>query len=538
MHDRQKTIFLAEKNAQAWCWAVIAAVLLLVAPAALIAQSVDVPADYWGYRFLERAETNGWFSSLAMRTQPISRRDFAAILAQIQQHHARHHSLSTSDERLLNQLLIDFHDEQPQTGKESGRERHFLRVEEENGQLYLDLLAKQSLIINRGGQYDPDQLLSETMIGGILRGHLGNALGVYADARNALTRGNVEVQDEDENFDTSQGSPVVVSGPNIFQDRAVAYLIWEKPWLRIKAGQDALRWGPGQHGHLAVSSNMPPATQIALSTRFKRFQFNSVHAFLQSSLGAKYLAGHRVDFCLSNNLYIGAAETVIYGNRDIELAYLNPLMLYHIAEHHLGDHDNNSLSIDFTLFARPGVRLYGEWFIDDMTSTEPLLRFYGNKFAFLLGGMLSAPLGVQNLDLTCEYARIEPFVYSHYDSINIYTHYDKIIGHWLGPNADSWYVCAGYQVGRDFRLEAFLERQRKGPGQADTVSQPESGTRKHFLHGTVENKQIAGFKATEQVRRDIFLALGYSAVWTDNAQRQAGWNTTDHLVRFELMLNY
>jgi len=538
MHDRQKTFFLADKNAQTWCWAVIAAVLLLVAPAALIAQSVDVPADYWGYRFLERAETNGWFSSLAMRTQPISRRDFAAILAQIQQHHARHHSLSTSDERLLNQLLIDFHDEQPQTGKESGRERHFLRVEEENGQLYLDLLAKQSLIINRGGQYDPDQLLSETMIGGILRGHLGNALGVYADARNALTRGNVEVQDEDENFDTSQGSPVVVSGPNIFQDRAVAYLIWEKPWLRIKAGQDALRWGPGQHGHLAVSSNMPPATQIALSTRFKRFQFNSVHAFLQSSLGAKYLAGHRVDFCLSNNLYIGAAETVIYGNRDIELAYLNPLMLYHIAEHHLGDHDNNSLSIDFTLFARPGVRLYGEWFIDDMTSTEPLLRFYGNKFAFLLGGMLSAPLGVQNLDLTCEYARIEPFVYSHYDSINIYTHYDKIIGHWLGPNADSWYVCAGYQVGRDFRLEAFLERQRKGPGQADTVSQPESGTRKHFLHGTVENKQIAGFKATEQVRRDIFLALGYSAVWTDNAQRQAGWNTTDHLVRFELMLNY
>ncbi len=63
------------------------------------------------------------------------------------------------------------------------------------------------------------------MIGGILRGHLGNALGVYADARNALTRGNVEVQDEDENFDASQGSPVVVSGPTLFQDRAVAYLI-------------------------------------------------------------------------------------------------------------------------------------------------------------------------------------------------------------------------------------------------------------------------------------------------------------------------
>ncbi|MBN1542745.1 hypothetical protein JW992_11420 [candidate division KSB1 bacterium] len=517
---------------------ILALIVLISFADQSFSRSVDVPLDYWGYRFLERAETSGWFSHLAMRNRPISRRNFADILEQIRQRDEQYPCLSKADRGLLAQLRIDFGDELPANSRHTLSERHLFIVEEENGQVYFDLKAGQSIIINRGDRYNPNELLSESLLGGIIRGQLGNTIGFYADVRNSVTRGLPDVQDEDENFDISKGSPVVISGSNVYQDRAVAYFIWEKSWLRIKTGSDELRWGPGQHGNLSISDNMPPAPQIALSTQFSRFRFSSVHAFLHNTLAAKYIAGHRLDLRLGQKFYLGAAETIVYGRRDVEPTYLNPLMLYHVAEHHLGDRDNNSLSIDFTWFPRRGWKLYGEWFIDDMTSTQPLFKYFGNKFAFLLGGMVTAPIGIQDLSLFLEYARIEPYVYSHHDSINIYTHYDKIIGHWLGPNSDTWYLAAGYQLGKDLYLQGSLERLRKGSGKANTRSQPENGTGKKFLDEIAEKQSLFGLQAREQIRRDLFISIGYTFVQTQNANLQAGRRSRDHLIRFELSLNY
>ena len=131
-------------------------------------------------------------------------------------------------------------------------------------------------------------------------------------------------------------------------------------------------------------------------------------------------------------LYLGATETVIYGGRNLEPAYLNPLMLYHIAEHHLGDRDNNNLAFDLAFTRIPNVTLYGEWFIDDMTSTKLWSNYFGNKFAWVFGGLWADPLKLKNVDLRVEYTRISPYVYTHWDSLNIYTHYDKLSAIRLG----------------------------------------------------------------------------------------------------------
>ena len=71
------------------------------------------------------------------------------------------------------------------------------KIEEKVGLVYGDLVGAQSIISNRGQQYDPDQLLSETTLGGQLRGHLGHKIGFFAEARNSMTRGE---EREDESF--------------------------------------------------------------------------------------------------------------------------------------------------------------------------------------------------------------------------------------------------------------------------------------------------------------------------------------------------
>jgi len=212
--------------------------------------------------------------------------------------------------------------------------------------------------------------------------------------------------------------------------------------------------------------------------------------FWRSGLGSKYLAGHRLDYLIKPGLHVGATETVIYGKRDLEFAYLNPIMPIHIAQHHLGDKDNKTMSLDLTCTLWTGGKLYAEYFIDDMTSSASLTKFYGNKFSFLLGSHLVAPCRIANTDLRLEYSRVEPYVYTHYDSINIYSSYDQLIGHWLGPNADSFFLQAGWQPLRDFRLELSLERQRKGEGRCrhplpagsgrkEKISQRRCGKEKH-----------------------------------------------------------
>jgi len=506
------------------------------------AQSVHVPLDYWGYGFLERMEAKGLFHSLALLDRPLNRNQVAQLIGEIEDKAAvKPSSLSATDLRLLEQLKGDFADELSSQGGRSlpaRRELHAARWSEGPNQACIDLYSRLSIVSNRGRSYDSPELLAEGTLGAILRGQLGATLGFYADARNALTRGEKTAGDRDENFDVSKGSPVVISGPNLFRDRALAYFVWEKPWLRIQAGRDEIDWGPGSHSGLALTRNMPPADMIRLASRFRKFAFSSAHIWLRTPLGAKYLAAHRLDFLLLSGLQIGAGETVVYGKRDIEMSYLNPLMLYHVAEHHLGDRDNNTLFLNLSCTLLRGTRFYAEYFIDDMTSTESLTRYFGNKFAFMTGVLWSDPLGARNLDLRFEYSRVEPFVYAHHDSLNIYTHYDKTIGHWLGPNSDSAWLLAARQFGRDLRLEASLERIRKGEGAADTRARPAQGTVKQFLGGVVEKRYLAGLRLQEQVRRDLFVSVAYTYAHIRNAGRVEGLSGDDHLARFEIAYNY
>jgi hypothetical protein len=500
-------------------------------------QSVNVPLNYWGYEFLDRLEAKGGFSSFDLRARPVPRQTITDIIAEIDRKAQKSPKLlAPAEQALFDQLKGDFIEElQNREGVKfpAKEENHLVTWGNSARRPYVDLYGRQTIRSSRGQQFGSWQLRSETVAGGILRGQVQGKIGFYLDARNRTVRDK-----NDPARLTSSGLFLFLPSEQTFHKQAIGYLVYEKPWLRLELGRDETSWGPGYRGALAISQNLPPSDMVRLGVRFSRFRFTSMHALLKSAVGAKYLAAHRLDVMLLPGLYLGASESVVYGKRDIELSYINPLMPYHIAEHHLGDLDNNALSFDLTSTVITGVKLYGEFFIDDMTSTKSLTKYFGNKFAFLLGGLWAEPFHVDNLDMRFEYTRIEPYVYSHHDSINVYTSDDKIIGHWLGPNSDAAYLQAGYQLGRDVRIELSLERLRKGVGAADTHSRPESGTVKHFLSGTVEQQKRIGLVINDQIRRDVFCQLSYVYQDIQNLALFAGRFSHDQLVAFELYFNY
>ena len=504
-----------------------------------ITQSVNLPLEHWSYQFLDRLETKGLFKEMSERSLPMSRMDIARILSQVEATDKKGVIKLTNSERdRFEQLKGEFHEELEKLAiqfDQRYRERHLFTWSEQENSIHADFDFGFNLDVRRGDQYSATERTSHTTLGGILRGNFKKSLGFHIFVRNTIHRG-VEITQR--NFNPSRGTPISYAGKNVYTDEAIAYFIWKLPWFQLEVGRDKAKWGPGYRGSLMLSAQNPLFDMTKLKTRFKRFQFESIHGHLNSSNGKKFLAAHRLEIRVAPWLYVAGSEGVIYGNRDVEFQYLNPIMPYHVAEHHLGDQDNNTIGFDFTVFPLKKLKCYFELFIDDYTLSESVFRYYGNKFAFLTGGYWVEPFGLKNVDLHAEYARVEPFVYTHHDSINVYQNYDQSIGHWLGPNADDWFIEANYSPNRDLILTWSLEQVRKGEGDIAQGWNESFGEKKQFLNGTIEKRSIYGFKVTDQILRDVFLSLKAYWIQTTNLDRIADKNVLDKRVNFELLLNY
>ena len=414
-------------------------------------------------------------------------------------------------------------------------ERHLITWSEDEHKIKVDFDFAQTFDVKHGDQHNETERTSRTVMGGIIRGRLGQHFNFYIHAQNTLHKGTDITE---ESFSPQCGAPITISGKNVYSDDAWAYLTYTRHWFQFEFGRDNIKWGPGRRGSLMISAENPLFEMIKLKFKFNRFKFTSFHGWLHSGNSNKYLAGHRLELKVFPWLYISGSETIIYGNRNIEMSYLNPIMPYHVAEHHLGDKDNNAMAFDMTIFPFRNNKFYFELFLDDFTTAENPFTYYGNKWAFLIGQRWVTPFGLKNADIQWEYTRIEPYVYTHKDSANTYQNYDKSIGHWLGPNSDDLFIEMGYILNRDLSIALSTERIRRGDGDINIPHTSDDPKEKKFLSGTVETKWSFGFSVTDQLFRDIFLSLNYYYIKTDNLDRKEGVQSDDSRASLQLIVNW
>ncbi len=512
----------------------VLSIIFTIFPRCLHGQTVQVPLKHWIYDFIERMEIRGISRQITTQSYPLTRSEIAMILAEID---SKADILSSVELAQFEQLKGEFGEELATSGIRSNprwKERHLMTWHEDESHAKVDFDFGQKFDVRRGDQYRETERISQTTMGGIIRGALGKYLNFYIHAQNRLDRGTDITE---ERFDPQYGTPRTISGKNVYTDETWAYLLWRQSWFQAEFGRDQLKWGPGRRGSLMLSRENLPFEMLKLKFSFKRFQFTSFHGSLHAG-DVKYIAGHRLELMLFPWWYVSGSEVVIYGHRDIEAAYLNPLMPYHVAEHHLGDKDNNTMGLDMTIYPLRSHQLYLEFFLDDFTTAENPFTYYGNKFAFLIGHRWVNPLGLENTGLSWEYTRIEPYVYTHQDSINIYVNYDQPIGHWLGPNADDLYIELSYKPYRDLDLQLSAERVRRGKGDINTPHQSSEGKRKKFLSGIVESTWSYGLQVSDQIFKDVFISMKYFVLRTNYINKLGGVPSNDQQASIELMVNW
>ena len=541
-------------------------VVAVVVSNKLTAQTVEVPLTHWSYDFIERLHTRGLIDSPLLSTRPLTRQYMAKMIVEV----ANDARLDAWEKECVDFLLFEWREEVEALGRNDlgmriaaqavfnrrrlqwlpdflyRNARNMFSLQNRGARVYVDPIFYHDWTFNDTDTLSrPDRVYQNTT-GFTVWGTLGSRLGFFLDARDTREWGTRDYPHGArltwERFGHAAGY-----GTHVYHDETIAYLLLNLPYVEVELGKNNNRWGAGRTGALALSDYATSYDQIKLSSHFWRARFTYVHGFLRQYppitereyvvngvtrriFSNKFLAAHRFEVRPWRWLQIGVHETVIYGERGVELAYLNPINFYRSAEHFLGDRDNAMMGLDLELRPRRGIRLYAELLLDDFSVSRLGDNWYGNKTAWLAGAHLTNPLGIRNSDWRFEVVHIEPYVYSHTFPINRYENYGSALGHWAGPNSQVIFGEWLYWLNRrwQFRLQAIHHLHGANPadrnvgGDADRPFVPGDAQTVTFLDGVREERSTLGAHARFELVRNLAIRGAIQHTHFLNAPSSAG----------------
>ncbi|MFQ6607470.1 MAG: hypothetical protein ACE5EE_02915 [Fidelibacterota bacterium] len=278
-------------------------------------------------------------------------------------------------------------------------------------------------------------------------------------------------------------------------------------------------WGPGYTGQLLFSKKAPSFTHISFQHNFsEQWQFSAFHGWLNSGLDdssyiayygpygglpkvRKYIAAHRFDVWLKQNFRVGFGESVIYGSRGVEPAYLIPFIFTWSSQHDLGDSDNLQMFLDFDWIVKQIARIYGAFYFDEWDFVDTFTDSSRNWTAWQTGVTLRLPVIKTWLPLfRFEYTRLSPYVYVHRSQVNSRDHHGHWLGYWSGPNSDCFFTGIDIMPRENWWLQLFYQVARRGEVNEETIATQYNHKKVKFLYktypGDVERRQVLGLKAS------------------------------------------
>lgn len=511
--------------------------------------SPDVPLKHPVYEVLDRFSARGWVSVPYAR--PLSRQVIARLL-----HAALQVEELTQTERgTLDRLAAEFAEELARLGYKTSRPGGFRHGgplwtwRDSAAAVSATPLFRQQIIARRGDGF-VRETVSQTYAGGIIEGRY-RQLGFrvrHFEAREwttgvRLNRSDVLAHPIE---DAQLKGDVADFREGVFQ------LVWSNGWLRLDGGKGAVDWGPGRTGNLLLGADAPSMGLFRLHVSHGRVRYTHLAASLHARHGLidttrrwidnghvriflrqKRLAAHRLEIDLPRGFTLGLHESVIYGDRGFEPLYVLPVSVFAAAQNHLENRDNLAMGADLSFRPGNGLELYGAWFFDDLMKFSP--GAFSNQFALQIGIFWVHPLRLPDTDIRAEYVRVEPFVYAHDHDVNTYEHYDALLGHPIGPNADLWHLHIAHRVSPVLSASLWAERHRHGEnpvnsdgsilnigGDAQLGRRPEDAPVRQFMSGDVAVRTRLGMGLSFEPMRNWALQTAYARTTGRNVRLPTG----------------
>lgn len=305
--------------------------------------------------------------------------------------------------------------------------------------------------------------------GGEIRGAINNNFGYYAKATNGLQFGDTKLASFKNNLRYNYKYNSDHDSSKFF-DETIGYLSAEFDYAKFKVGRDRINIGYG-FSKIIMDNYSPPMDYFSIQLNYSIVNFSFLHGKLfgvekalptptgggMTVIDDKYIAYHRLGINFSRHLQLGLGETIIYGNRNMDISYLNPFNFYKSAEHANKDRDNSMLFFDFKNNSFKGLTLFGTILIDDVDFSKFGTNWYGNKFIYDFGISYEPLSQYFPLTIGIQYLRIDPYVYAHRFSKNNYTSMNIGVGPDIQPNSESYFFDIKYKP--HYRVELNLSYQ-------------------------------------------------------------------------------
>jgi hypothetical protein len=220
---------------------------------------------------------------------------------------------------------------------------------------------------------------------------------------------------------------------------------------------------------------------LKLNTRVWKFHYQNLFMELSpisqavlannDRLPKKYAAIHYLNYRITPRLAVGLYEaTILNRSRQFEFQYLNPVILYRSIEGMIGSPDNVLLGLDARWNFLRRFQLYGQLMVDEFIYSQLVNPaqpgWWGNKFGTQAGLKYLNAFGLDHLDLQLEWNRVRPYTYSHFDSLNSYSHYNQPLAHPLWANFNEWIGRVRYQPVYGVQLNMVYMQALSGENSA------------------------------------------------------------------------
>ncbi len=298
--------------------------------------------------------------------------------------------------------------------------------------------------------------------------------------------------------------------------------------FRLTGGRFASFWGMRRSLVLSPTAAMDGFGysvrwgRLLLSYRLARLDGKDPERDSVSQFENRYFAGHRLDIKMSRNFQAGLFETVVFGGpgRQVELYYLNPILFYHGAQLNEGNDDNTFVGCDFYFLPWHGVKLYGQFLLDDIqVDNKTQADQEPDEYAFLTGIYWADIL--PTVDVRLEYSRVTTWTFNQQLERNRYLVNGHLIGGALGNDYDDLRFTVEKWLGKDFITAINFRLTRQGEGNVtDEWTAPwllaTGKYRQSFPSGVVCTTTGLSLGSRGFIMRHFYLDFDGGVNWVEN----------------------
>src|SRR5690606_38195167 len=316
-------------------------------------------------------------------------------------------------------------------------------------------------------------------------------------------------------------------------------------WGSFDFSKEDIIWGSGRRGQLILSSKPPSFPFIRLILKpVDWLQFQYVHGWLESGVIdsnsfrytlvngretyshiSKYIAAHIISLYPFKNFSFSLGESVIYSER-LEPLYFIPVLFFRLADHYNSDTGDNAQIFFNSVYKFYPLKskIYGTFFIDELSITNLFKGGNLSSLGYTVGINFIDPI-IENSELIIEYTRTDPFLYMNSNDVQLYSSHGYQLGHWIGSNADQFFISLRKWIVRGLMINLWGEIVRKG--QTELPKQQYELPYPPVLYGERFSMKTIGIEAEYEIFRKLFgkIYFNYSDISDEEEGRTPGFKT-------------